>query len=362
VLHCVACGYAANQERAEVGARDSTRPNLPLEPLQEVDTPGAATIQQVSGFLGCRPQQMIKTLIHSADGQPIAVLIRGDHEANQGKIRRATGVEKLELADPDVIAKVTGARVGFAGPVGLKERIPIWADYDVRQMLNSVTGANRSDAHLTGVNIERDFQVDHFGDLRQAVDGDPCPRCSSTLALRHAIEVGHVFKLGTKYSESLGARFLDQKEQLHPIIMGCYGIGVNRIVAGLIETSHDQNGIIWPVALAPYEVLLVPLNVTEPQTMGVARKLHDELSAAGVDVLLDDRDVRAGVKLKDADLIGIPLRVVIGQRGLGQGKVEAKWRWQQQPEMIDLDGAAETLADLIDQERRDPRGFDGRTR
>ncbi|MHC4179182.1 MAG: proline--tRNA ligase [Planctomycetota bacterium] len=361
LLHCVDCGYAANQERAEVGARDVTPPKVPLKALQKVDTPGATTIEQVSNFLGCQPPEMLKTLIYTADGDPIAALIRGDHEANEGKIRRAVGAEKLELAAPGVIERVTGAPVGFAGPVGLKEKIPLWADRDVELMANSVTGANQADAHLTGVNLGRDFEVDHFADLRKAVDGDPCPRCSSKLTLHHAIEVGHVFKLGTKYSDALGARFLDDQEQQHPIIMGCYGIGVNRIVAGLIETSHDAGGIIWPVALAPYEVLLLPLNVTDQQTIGLARQLHDELSAAGIEVLLDDRDARAGVKFKDADLIGIPLRVVIGPRGLKQGKLEVKWRWDEKPEMIELDGAAETVADLIRQERRDPERFDSRT-
>ena len=191
-----------------------------------------------------------------------------------------------------------------------------------------MTGANEADTHLTGVNLGRDFQVDRFADLRNAVDGDPCPRCSSKLRLRHAIEVGHVFKLGTKYSEALGARFLDQNEQLHPIIMGCYGIGINRIIAGLIETSHDANGIIWPVSLAPYEVLLVPVKVTDEATQqGGRAAATPSLTAAGIDVLLDDRDVRAGVKFKDADLIGFPLRVVIGERGLKEGKLEIKWRW-----------------------------------
>ena len=367
LLHCAECGYAANRERAEVGPRDVTPPDVKLDSIEEVHTPGATTIEQVSQLLGCKPPQMIKTLIYTADENPIAVLIRGDHEANQGKIRRAVGAQKLDLAAPGVVQRVTGAGVGFAGPVcrgntgGMKEKIPIWADRDVELMANAVTGANRDDLHLTGVNLDRDFQVDHFADLRMAVHSDPCPRCSSKLALRHAIEVGHVFKLGTKYSEALGARFLDDKEQQHPIIMGCYGIGVNRIVAGLIETCHDQGGIVWPVALAPYEVLLVPLNVTDQQTITVARQLHDDLSSAGIEVLMDDRDARAGVKFKDADLIGIPLRVVIGPRGLKQGKLEIKWRWDEEPEMIDLDGAAETLADLIHQERRDPERFNNRT-
>jgi prolyl-tRNA synthetase len=317
-----------------------------------VDTPGASTIEQVSSLLQCRPQQMIKTLIYTADGKPLAVLIRGDHEANEGKIRRAVGAELLELAAAGVIERVTGAPVGFAGPVGMKEKIPIWADRDVQHMVNSVTGANAADAHLTGVNLDRDFQVDEFADLRNAIDGDPCPRCSGKLSLRHAVEIGHVFKLGTKYSDSLNARFLDDQEQQHSIVMGCYGIGVNRIIASSVETSHDENGIIWPVALAPYEVALVPLNVTEEETMSVAQRLHDELSADGIEVLLDDRDVRAGVKFKDADLIGLPLRVVVGSRGLKQGRLEIKWRWDKESEMIELEGAATLIADLIREERQ----------
>ena len=360
VLHCQACGYAANQEKAEIGSRNCTPPDVPLAPLGQVATPGASTIEQVSQFLKCRPQDLIKTLIYVADGQPIAVLVRGDHDANEGKIRRARKAAKLELASPEVINEVTGAPVGFSGPVGMKKLIPILADRDIQHMANAVAGANVAETHVTGVNLTRDFQVDLFADLRNAVDGDPCPRCSSTVKLRHAIEVGHVFKLGTKYSESLGARFLDASEQLHPIIMGCYGIGVNRIIAGLVETHHDQDGIIWPVALAPYEVLLVPVKVPHEPSMKVATELHDRLTAAGIDVLLDDRDCRAGVKFKDADLIGIPLRVVIGDRGLKEGKLEVKWRWDKAAEKIDLEGAAEVLAELIRTERQGAARFHNR--
>jgi prolyl-tRNA synthetase len=210
------------------------------------------------------------------------------------------------------------------------------------------------------VNLHRDFKPDLFADLRNATDGDPCPRCSATLAMRHAIEVGHVFKLGTKYSEALGARFLDAAEQLRPIIMGCYGIGVNRIIAALIETSYDKDGIIWPMSLAPYEVLLTLVKVPDEASMKVAQQLHDQLTAAGVDVLLDDRDCRAGVKFKDADLIGIPLRVVIGERGLKEGKLEMKWRWAKEAEKIDLDGAAETLTELVRTERHQAERFRNR--
>ena len=210
------------------------------------------------------------------------------------------------------------------------------------------------------MNLGRDFEVRQFADLRRACDGDPCPRCSSHVALRHAIEVGHVFKLGTKYSEALAARFLDAGEQLHPIIMGCYGIGINRILAALIETNYDKAGIIWPVALAPYEVIVIPVNVMEPESRRVGEELHDALESAGIDVLLDDRDQRAGVKFKDADLIGLPLRVVIGERGLKQGKIEVKWRWDEKPEMIDLEGAAEEIAALVSRERASGERFAAR--
>jgi prolyl-tRNA synthetase len=360
IVHCKDCGYAANLEKAEIGARAGSLSRPLAKELERVATPGATTIEQVSRFLKVKPTEMIKTLIYAADGKPIAVLVRGDHEANENKIRRAAKVQKLTLADAETIAKVTGAPVGFAGPVGMKEKIPLYADRDVEHLVNAVTGANQADTHLTGVNVGRDFQIDCAADLRNAENGDPCPRCSSKVAMRHAIEVGHVFKLGTKYSEALGARFLDAQEQLRPIIMGCYGIGVNRIVAGLVETNNDANGIVWPVALAPYEVLLAPVNVADAASREAAEKLHDELAAAGVDVLLDDRDVRAGVKFKDADLLGIPLRVVIGERGLKQGQLEIKWRWEPKAEMIALEGGAAAIAGLIREERASGRRFAAR--
>jgi prolyl-tRNA synthetase len=366
IVHCAACGYAANLEKAEIGARGAAPAptaadgSATLPTLTRVPTPGTTTIEQVSKFLHCKPKQMIKTLIYTADGKPLAVLVRGDHEVNENKVRRATGAAKLALADPAVIEQVTGAPVGFAGPVGMKEKIPLLADFDVQAIFPAVTGANQADTHLKGVCLGRDYQPDRFVDLRNAGDGDPCPRCTGRLALRHSIEVGHVFKLGTKYSEALSARFLDDQEQQRTIIMGCYGIGVNRIIASLIETSHDANGIIWPVALAPYEVLVAPVNITDPATSETAEKLYAELQAAGIDVLLDDRDVRAGVKFKDADLLGIPLRVVISERGLKQSQLEIKWRWDAKPEMIAVEGAAEQLAQGIKEERASGTRFRNR--
>jgi len=349
VVHCPACGYAANLERAEIGRRGQPAAGEMPKPLAKVDTPQAGSIEAVSKLLNCQPRQMIKTLIYMADDKPLAVLVRGDHEANEGKIRRSIDVRKLELAPPEVIQQTTGAPVGFAGPIGLS--IPIWADDDVAAIVNAVTGANEADKHFTGVNRDRDFAVGAFADLRNACDGDPCPRCDGTISLRQAIEVGHVFKLGTKYSDALGAKFLDGQEQQHSAIMGCYGIGVNRIVAALIETKHDENGIRWPMSLAPYEVLLCPLNVNQADVMEVTKGLYTELQAAGIEVLLDDRDQRPGVKFKDADLIGIPLRVVIGGKGLKEGQLELKWRTKDAPEMISLSGAASVITTLVHAER-----------
>jgi prolyl-tRNA synthetase len=349
VVHCAGCGYAANLERAEIGQRVPTAAAAAKTALTKVDTPKAGSIEAVSKMLACQPSEMIKTLIYSADEKPVAVLLRGDHEANEGKIRRALGAGKIELAPAEVIEKATGAPVGFAGPVGLN--IPVWADHDVTAIAAAVVGANAADAHFTGAVRGRDYEVGQFADLRNACDGDPCPRCGGKLALRHAIEVGHVFKLGTKYSEALNARFLDEKEQLHPAIMGCYGIGVNRIIAALIETKHDENGILWPMSLAPYEVLLAPLNVNQPEVMEAANQLYDELTRAGVEVLMDDRDQRPGVKFKDADLIGIPLRVVVGGRSLKDGQLELKWRWKDSPETIPLEGAAIAIADKCKEAR-----------
>jgi prolyl-tRNA synthetase len=351
ILHCQASGYAANVERAEIGPRPQTMGGPDEIPLAKVDTPGAGSIEAVSKLLKLSPQQFIKTLIYAADEKPVAVLIRGDHDANEAKVRRALGAKKLELAAPELIEQAIGAPVGFAGPVGLK--IPIWADHDVAAIRNAVTGANEADKHLTGVNLGRDYQVPagQFTDLRNARDGDPCPRSGQPMRLRKAVEVGHVFKLGTKYSEALGAKYLDSQEQQHPIIMGCYGIGVNRILASLIETRHDENGIIWPMSLAPYEAVLAPLNVTQADVAEVAERLYGELQAAGVEVLLDDRDLRPGVKFKDADLIGIPLRVVVGGRSLKDGQLEIKWRHEAQAAQIPLEGAGAKIAEMVAAER-----------
>ncbi len=346
IVRCANCTYAANLERAETGRQPPTVAVAGnTAAMKKVATPGATTIEQVSTLLKCRREQLIKTLIYIADGQPVAVLVRGDHEANENKIRRALGVGSIELADAATIQRVTGAPVGFAGPVGLQ--CEVIADHDVALVRDAVTGANEGDTHLTGVVVGRDYQLRTTFDLRRAAAQDPCPKCGAALDMVHGIEVGHVFKLGTRYSVALGASYLDEREQRHPIVMGCYGIGVNRIVASLAETSHDDNGLIWPLALAPYEVLLLPLNVTDSEVLKVADRYLAELEAARVEVLYDDRDVRPGVKFKDADLIGIPLQIVIGGKGLQDGQVEIRWRRASQPERVPVRDGARTALQML---------------
>jgi prolyl-tRNA synthetase len=352
IVYCKQTGYAANCERAETGRKPAAIATSPdAKPIAKVHTPQVGSIEAVCKLLKCKPQKMIKTLIYVADGKPVAVLVRGDHEANEGKIRRALGAASLEMADPATILQVTGAPVGFAGPVGIK--CPVIADHDVPLLVNAITGANEEDQHFVNVNVGADYSLDTTYDLRNAVGGDPSPRGEGTLELVHGIEVGHVFKLGTKYSAALDALFDDEKEFRQPIIMGCYGIGVNRIIAGLAETKHDANGLIWPLSIAPYSVILSVIDVTDPASMSAAESLYAELKSAGVDVLLDDRDQRPGVKFKDADLVGIPLRVNVGGKGLKEGVVELKWRTAADAEKIPLADAVRAVCERLDARRKE---------
>lgn len=346
VVHCPGCGYAANQERADTGRQSAVlQPVAGSSAPVRVATPNAGSIEQVSRLLKTDATSFIKTLIYVADGKPVAVLLRGDHTANEGKIRRAAKATVVELADEATILKVTGAPVGFAGPIGIKCDCLI--DHDVAKISSAITGANEKDAHLTGVIPGTHFAVQGTFDLRNAESKDPCPKCSGTLEIVHGIEVGHVFKLGTKYSVSMDARFVDAQEQSHPIIMGCYGIGVTRVVASIVETCHDENGIIWPLAVAPYSVEVIPLNVTDAEVMKISNQIYNDLSAVGIDVLMDDRDQRPGFKFKDADLIGIPLRITIGGKGLAEGIAEIKWRTEPDARKVPLADAVGYVKDLI---------------
>jgi prolyl-tRNA synthetase len=348
VIRCPKCGYAANRERAEIGAIPSSaeKPSTATPPqLEPVATPGQRTIEQVSTFLKVKPEETGKLLVFLADGKPVAALLRGDHEANEAKVRRAFGASSLEPADAATVERTTGAPMGFLGPVAIK--IPMVVDRAVAAMPSLVAGGNALDVHVKGVVPGRDFPLDRLSDLRNAGPGDACPRCATPMELHHGIEIGHVFKLGTKYSKAMGASFLDEKSQAHPLIMGCYGIGVNRILAAAVETGHDPNGIIWPLSIAPYQVLIVPLQVDKPDVMKLTDELDHALTAAGHDCLVDDRDLRPGVKFKDADLIGIPLRIVIGERGLKEGSIELKWRHEAAPKSIPAANAAQLVLDEL---------------
>jgi len=343
--------YAANLERAEVAPLPD--PNAGANAgLSEVHTPGLCTIDEVSRFLKCKPSQMIKTIIYEVDGEPLVALVRGDHEVNESKLARAAGVPGVTAAGPELIEKLTGAKVGFAGPVGLKARII--ADQAVTVMYDAVTGANKTDYHITGVNRERDFQIAESADIRTAVAGD-CSPGGSPLAFKKCIEVGHVFKLGTKYSAAMGATCLDQNGKPTPFIMGCYGIGLNRIMAAAIEAFHDDNGISWPMTIAPFQAVICALDVREEAVTAMATKLHDELEAAGVDVLLDDRDQRPGFKFKDAELIGFPIRITVGKRGLADGIVEIQTRRTGETQKVAPEQVVATVAAMVESAIRNER-------
>ena len=328
IVRCLACGYAANVDRAACPAPAASADPPSEDVRTEVHTPNARTIDEVCALLDRAPDSMIKTLIYStADGRTIVGLVRGDHDINPGKLARAADVPTVTLAEESMVRELTGAKVGFAGPHDLTDKgATLIVDAAVAQMRNAATGANRTDYHVTGLNPGRDFPLDHVADIRVAVDGDPCPKCSEPLAFRTCIEVGHVFKLGTKYSDALGATFLDANGKSHSLIMGCYGIGLNRIMAAAIEASHDDDGIIWPQTIAPFDVTVLSLDPKDDAVRTTAEQIHDELTAAGLDVLLDDRDLRPGPKFKDADLIGIPLRITIGKKSMANGVVEFKRR------------------------------------
>jgi prolyl-tRNA synthetase len=326
VVSCPACGYASNIERAEVVSKPPSKLDITTRPAESVATPGKRTIEEVSEFLKRKPRDFIKTLIYSAgDGGNYAVLLRGDHEVNDAKLARLLGVDGLELATPEVIKEVTGASVGFAGPVGLGCKIV--ADNSIKGFSNGVTGANRDDYHLLNVSEGIDFEVKLFGDIRNVKEGETCARCEKgKLEFHRGIEVGHIFRLGTKYSEAMKATYLDEDGKEKAIIMGTYGIGIARIAAAAIEQSHDEQGIIWPYSIAPFHVLILPLNVKKEEVNATAAAIEKELENAGYEVLLDDRDERAGAKFNDADLIGVPIQIIVGEKSLKKGEVEIKVR------------------------------------
>jgi prolyl-tRNA synthetase len=334
--------YAANIETAAtLPAADKAPP--PAQEMQNVSTPGARSIEAICKLLKVTPAQTLKTLIVAGDKGPVALVLRGDHELNTIKAAKLDGVsDPLEMADADTVRAATGSETGFAGPLGLK--IPVFFDHAVTAMSDFVCGANQTDAHLTGVNFGRDLPLPETVDLRNVVEGDPVPGGKGSIRIARGIEVGHIFQLGTKYSKSMNATVQDQDGNDVPMVMGCYGIGITRIVGAAIEQNHDEAGIIWPEPLAPFDVVLVPINMHRSEAVrDEAEKLYAELTAAGIAVLFDDRDARPGVKFADAELIGIPHRLVISDRGLAAGELEYRHRRDPEARMLKREAALDIL-------------------
>ncbi len=351
IVSCNSCDYAANVEKAEVKSERPAGRHISGEspPLEKVATPDKKSVPEVAAFLKLAANKFIKTLVYKTDSDElVAVLVRGDHEINELKLRTVLGCRDVALADETAVAAAAGIIPGYIGPIGLKLRLV--ADHSVQGMRDAVTGANEANAHFIHVDQERDFTPSAFADLRLAVSGDPCPRCAEgKLESHRGIEVGQVFYLGTKYSETMGATYLDAEGRERPIEMGCYGIGISRLVAAAIEQNHDANGIIWPFSIAPFQVIVLPINYKEEKLRDAADKLYRELQTCGVEVLLDDRDERAGVKFKDADLIGVPLRVTIGAKGLDKGVIELRQRRDGKTDEVPMADAVKQIQTLIAQ-------------
>ncbi len=346
MVYCTSCSYAANREKAECPRPDAKQTSKATGlPLEEVHTPDVRTIEEVCAFLDVAPSDVVKTMIFMCDGNPLAVLVRGDEEINEIKLRNYLGCESLELAMDDIILAVTGSPRGFAGPMGITCRII--ADHSLLGMKNFVVGGNREHYHIKNTNTPRDFAINEYADLKVIREGDRCPRCGCEIRIVRGIEVGHVFKLGIKYSKAMHAMFLDADGKEKSMIMGCYGIGIGRTVAACIEQSHDDDGIIWPLSIAPFQVIITPVNVNDEQIIRTAEELYSCLVADGVEVILDDRDERAGVKFKDADLIGIPLRITIGSKSLAQGAVEVRVRKSGKVEKVAIDAIGDFIRGVL---------------
>ena len=343
---CTMCDYAANMEKAAV--KKSIAPDTELLPLLKIETPGKRKVEAVCGFLGISPENLVKTMVYLVDGKPVAVLVRGDHEVQQVKLKNLLGAVEVELADDKQVFEATGVPSGYLGPIKLN--IPVVADLEVEALRNFTVGANEKNYHVQNANLERDFDVSQIGDLRQITEKDPCPDCGGNLELTRGIEVGHIFKLGDSYSKALNATFQDNNSEEQNFIMGCYGIGVSRTVAAAIEQNHDDNGIIFPLPLAPFQVIILNLDPRNKQITKVAESLYNQLQQTGLDVLLDDRDERPGSKFKDADLIGIPYRITIGKRFVKDGEVEVRSRQDGLTESLSPEDAVTEVIKTIEAE------------
>ncbi len=342
IAHCPTCGYSANVEKAEcilIPQEKETPKNL-----EKIHTPNVKTIDELVAFLNADSTKFAKTLIYTANDKTVAVMVRGDREVNEVKLANHLGVpaDDLMMATPEVVTASTGAAVGFAGPVGIK--VPVIMDREVSQMSNFIVGANETDYHYINVNTQ-DFEAEII-DVRTIVEGDLCPKCGKPIETTQGIEVGHIFKLGTKYTESLDCTYLDENGKAQPMIMGCYGIGVSRTIAAAIEQFSDENGLIWPVPIAPFHAIVVPVNTKDETQSALAEKVYEELKAQGIETLIDDREERAGVKFKDADLIGIPVRITIGKKA-ADGICEYKLRTDEQSVDVNVDEAIKNAVSYI---------------
>lgn len=331
---CNDCSWAANVEKAKVTISD-TNDSVEAEEMVKVETPGKRKVHTVCEFLGIDPAQLVKTLVYIADGEPVALMLRGDREAEDVKLKNYLGADDIRLADDKEIYDATGVPSGYLGPVDITIRL--LADQEVTRLTNMTIGANEKNFHLQNVNFGKDFSVEEVADFRQLTEHDPCPSCGSSIRLVEGIEVGHIFKLGTNYSESMGAYYQDADGNELPLVMGCYGIGVSRVVAAAIEQNHDDNGIIFPVPLAPYQVAVLNLDLKDQEVSAAAEEMYTELTEAGFDAFIDDREERPGVKFKDADLLGFPYRITVGKRFKQTGQVEIRERKSGETEDIAID-------------------------
>ncbi len=349
VVRCPSCGYAANVEKAVTASLHWHVPDEERAATgrRTVPTPGARSVEEVAAMLGVPRERIVKTLLYETERGLVAVAIRGDREVNEVKLLNFLGAERLQLAGEEQVVAATGAPVGYAGPVELRAGIDLVADESVRGLRDFVCGANAADAHHVGCNWGIDAAPTAWGDLVMVRGGDRCPRCDGTLEELRGIEVGHIFKLGTKYSAPMQCTYLDAEGVSHPMVMGCYGLGIGRTVAAAIEQNHDADGIVWPLPLAPFAVLLVALNPDDEGVRRTAEEIYARLEARGVDVLFDDRDERPGVKFKDADLIGVPVRVVVGAKSLAEGQVEVSLRRDRQRQLAAPGGAVERVMALL---------------
>jgi prolyl-tRNA synthetase len=348
IFYCDKCDYAASRESAGVGKyKVASRESRVANQIKEVHTPNAKTIEEVTAFLKTSPAKMIKTVIYETESGPVAGLVRGDHAINEAKLKKILGVEELRLAPNNVIEKLTKAPVGFAGPVGLNKVMKIVADNAVPLVEEGISGANKKDYHITNVIYGRDYKADMVADIRFALRSDTCPKCGQgKFNVVRGIEVGHIFKLGTKYSDKMRCVYLDENNQEKVMIMGCYGIGVGRTMQAAIEQKNDKDGIVWPLPIAPFQAAVIPVNSSDEEQLKAAENIYQEGLKAGIDMLLDGREQRAGVKLKDIDLIGIPIKIIIG-RALKEGKVEVKLRKTGETQLVEKDKAVEWLKQNI---------------